>query len=438
MRPAAGSLKKEVRLIDIVTLGAGATVGVAIFSIFGPAAQLAGTGMLISLALAAIPMIVFAVVYAFMGSAVPLSGASFEWPTRFVHPFAGFMISWLRILGSTGVMVVLALVLVQHWSMVLNVPLKATMFAVFLTFFVLNLLGIALAARAQTLLFGSLTVALAIFVAAGLQHVEPANFIPLPSNGWKGVLVATPLLVSLYLGIEAATEVGEEVRDAKKTISRGIGICVGVILVIYACVSVVTLGTLGPDALAQSKTPLLDVAGRLFGGPAELFIIVAATLAIAKSLNAIMMIFSRYLFAMGRTGVLPSALAKIHPRWGTPWVAITTVFACCVLGLFLPTSLTFLFLAINIPTMLKYLGTCLSALRVVTAHPDLYERAGFRPRRDAVKRWATAGVLCAVGIVVAGFSADWRPYAIFAVWGMLGTAYWFARPTLREHVAKAG
>lgn len=437
MTSAGGNLRKEVRLIDIVTLGAGAAVGVAMFSIFSPAAQLAGTGMLLSLALAAIPMILFAVVYAFMGSAVPLSGASFEWPTRFVHPFVGFIIAWLRILGSTGVMVVLALVLVQHWSMAVSLPLKPTMFAVFALFFLLNLFGVAIAARVQTILFGLLFAALVVFVSVGIPHVEAASFSPPLSRGWSGVIVAIPLLVSLFLGIETATEVGEEIRDVRKTISRGIALSVGVTLLIYLAVSVVTLGTLGAQTLAQSKTPLLDVAGRLFGTTAELFVILAATLAITKSLNAILMIFSRYLFAMGRAGVLPSGLARIHPRWGTPHVAITTAFCCCVLGLLLPTSLVFLFLAINIPTMLKYLGTCLSALSVVSAHPDIYERAAFRPSRAALRFLATAAVLCALAVIVAGFSADWRPYAVLAVWACIGTVYWFARPKVRAIAATA-
>lgn len=435
MNTTDGGLRKEVRLIDIVTLGAGAAVGVAMFSIFAPAAQLAGTGMLLSLVLAAVPMILFAIVYAFLGSAVPRSGASFEWPSRFIHPFVGFLIAWLRILGSTGVMVVLALVLVQHWSMAVNLPLKPTMLAVFVVFFLLNLFGVALAARAQTILFSLLFLTLLIFVALGIPHVESASFSPPLSLGWNGVMLAVPLLVSLFLGIETATEVGEEIRDVRKTITRGIAISVGVTLFIYVAVSIVALGTLGAQALAQSKTPLLDVAGRLFGSGARWAIILAATLAITKSLNAILMIFSRYLFAMGRAGVLPSSLAQVHPRWGTPHVAISVAFGFCIVGLLLPTSLVFLFLAINIPTMLKYLGTSLSAWRVVEAHPDIYEKAAFRPGRRALRTLAIAAVLCALAIVVVGFSADWRPYAVLGVWGCVGTWYWFARP---KRVARSG
>lgn len=432
-----GGLRKEVRLIDVVTLGAGTAVGVALFSIFAPAAQVAGPGMLISLALAAAPMIVFAVIYAFMGSALPLSGASFEWPTRFIHPSVGFMVAWLRILGSTGAMVVLAQVLVQYVSMVVYVPLKPAMLALFTVFFLLNLFGISIAARAQTIMFSLLSIVLAVFVVGALPHVEAANFTPLLARGWVGVLAAVPLLVSLFLGIETATEIGEEVRNARTAIVRGIAICVAVTLLIYVAVSVVTLGALGPERLALSQAPLLETAGLLFGDTAKLFIVAAATLAITKSLNAVLMIFSRFLFAMGRAGVLPTALARIHPRWGTPHVATATAFGFCVLGLLLPDNLVFLFLAVNIPTMLKYLCTCISAMRMVDSHPEIYARAVFRPRRGTIKVWAWVGVVCAIAIIIAGFGADWRPYAVLGAWAVVGALYWLVQPRTRRIVTEA-
>ena len=424
MKGGVGGLRKDVRMIDIVTLGAGAAIGVAIFSIFAPAAALAGPGMLISMALAAIPMCVFAFVYAFMGTADPRSGASYVWPSRYISPFAGFLIGWLRILASTGVMVLLATVLVQHWMRVIALPLKPTMAVVFGVFFVLNIRGVAVATRVQTALFVLMTLALGLLMVGSAGHLDLRNFLPVLPHGWAGVLAAIPLLVSLFLGIENAVEVGEETRDARTTLGRAIAICVGTILVIYVGVSVATLGVLGSAALSASDAPLLDAAGAVFGPAAQDLILVAATLALAKSLNATLLIFSRYLFAMGRDGVLPSALGKIHPRWGTPYVAVTVAFACCLLGLLLPSNLVFLFLAANLPTLLKYLGTCVSVLRILKHRPDIYEGAGFRPDRGRLAAMAWVGVGCAVGIVLAGITTDWRPYAVLLGWACLGSVGW--------------
>ncbi len=195
--------------------------------------------------------------------------------------------------------------------------------------------------------------------------------------------------------------------------------------------SVVVLGAVGPAELAGSNTPLLLAAEHVLGPAAKYFIVLAATLAITKSLNAILIIFSRYLFAMARSGALPAALGKVHPRWGTPHVAITVAFGCCVVGLILPTDLVFLFLAVNIPTMLKYLATCVSALRVLKKHPQVYDEAGFRPERGLLKFVSLAGVICAVAIVAVGVEADWRPYVVMLIWAVVGVVYWFARPEVR-------
>jgi APA family basic amino acid/polyamine antiporter len=427
-------LKQDVRLVDIVTLGAGAAIGVAIFSIFAPAAALAGPGMLISMAVAAVPMCVFALVYAFMGSADPQSGASYVWPTRYVSPFVGFLIGWLRILASTGVMVLLATVLVQHWSRMVAIPTKPVMALIFLVFYLLNVRGVAVATRVQTTLFFLMTLALAWLVAGSIGKLDLRHFSPLLTHGWAGVWAAVPLLVSLFLGIENAVEVGEETRDARRTVGRAIAICVVTILVIYTCVSVSALGVLGPAALATSTAPLLDAAGAVFGRPAQGLILVAATLAIAKSLNATLLIFSRYLFAMGRDGVLPAPLGRIHPKWGTPHVAVTVAFGCCLLGLLLPSNLVFLFLAANIPTLLKYMGTCLSALRVLRNHPEVYARAGFRPKRSVLIALGWSGVLAAGLIVLAGLTADWRPYAVLLGWATVGVVTWtMIAPGLRKN-----
>jgi APA family basic amino acid/polyamine antiporter len=429
--PREGALKRDVRLIDVITLGAGAAIGVAMFSIFSPAVQLAGPAMLVSLILAAVPMALFAVVYAFLGSAAPSSGAAFVWHTRFLHPFVGFIIAWTRILGSVGVMVVLALVLVQHWTMLVPLPLKPTMLIVFVVFYLLNLFGISIAARVQTLLFCLLGALLMALVVLGVPAIDAARFHPFAPRGWLGLFAAIPLLVSLFLGIESATEVGDEIRDARRVIARGIGVSVGVTLVIYCSLSLVVVGTVDRGNLAASTTPLLLAAEAVIGPYARYFIILAATLAITKSLNAILIIFSRYLFAMGRSGMLPVALGRVHARWGTPHVALTVAFGFCVLGLLMPMNLVFLFLAVNIPTMLKYFASCLSALRVVGRHPRVYDEAGFRPGKGLLRLLSVAGALCALAIIGVGVEADWRPYAVLGVWALVGVLYWCVRPGTR-------
>jgi len=424
---SSGHLKEGLTMIDVVSIGVGSAVGVSIFSIMAPAAKVAGTGMLAALALASIPMIIFAVVYAFMGSAVPRSGASFEWPARFIHPFVGFMVAWLRVVGNTGALTVLTLVLVSYASRAVTLPQKPTMFVLLLAFYLANLFGVRVAGGVERILVLFKLVAFAVFVALGLSSVQRGNFQPPLGPGWGAVFASLPLLVSLYMGIESAVEVGEEIRNVRTVIAKGLASAVILTIVVYVAVSSVALGVLGAGALGASDAPLFDAGSRFLGQWNTPLIIFAAVASIGTSVNAIYLTFTRFLFAMGRDGVLPTPLARVHPRWGTPHVAVTTVFVLGVAGLLLPSSLVFLFLAVSIPTMLKYLSNCWSAWRLVDHHPELHARAHLALSRTTVKAWSIAGILCGLVLIAAGLGADWRPYAVLGVWFAVGCLYWVAR-----------
>jgi APA family basic amino acid/polyamine antiporter len=428
MSSDAPELRKGVGLASVIALGLGTAVGVAIFSVIGPAAAIAGPSMLLAVVLAAVPMFIIAVTYAFMGSALPTAGASYEWPRRFLSPAFGFMIAWLRIAGSVGAMLVLALVLVRYASMLVPIPAKPSMLAVFVLIFGLNLFGVGIAAKVQTVLMSGLVALFFVFAAWGAPSVQPQAFVPFFPGGWAGALAAVPLLVGLFFGIEAATEVGDEVRNGRRAIPIGIAVSIISAVVLYLLVAVVAIGVLGPTALGESQAPLLDAATVFMGSDlARPLIVTAAVVAIGKSLNAMCMIFSRYLFAMGRSGALPRALAGVHPKFGTPHVALAVAFAACGLGLLLPVNLTSLFLAINIPTLLKYGSTCLSAVQMVRRHPDLYEAATFKLGRRFTVIWAWLGAAAALVVVLLGLTADWKPYVALVAWGLIGGAYYVLR-----------
>ncbi|MDP3118761.1 MAG: amino acid permease, partial [Phenylobacterium sp.] len=189
-----GLLHRGVDLWAVISLGLGTAVGVAIFSVIAPATALAGPGMLLAVLIAAVPMFVIAVTYAFMGSALPTSGASFEWSRRFVSPFLGFMIAWLRIVSNLGAILVLALVLVRYLNMVVPLPTKPAMFGIFVIFWAVNIIGVGLAGRLQVLMIAAMIGLFALFAAWGAPSISPQAYAPLLPQGWAGVLAAIPLL----------------------------------------------------------------------------------------------------------------------------------------------------------------------------------------------------------------------------------------------------
>jgi APA family basic amino acid/polyamine antiporter len=117
-------------------------------------------------------------------------------------------------------------------------------------------------------------------------------------------------------------------------------------------------------------------------------------------------------------------LGRIHPRFGTPHIATVVAFAASCAGLLLPTSLLFLVLAISVPTMLKYMGTCLAAFSAASNHPDVVAQARLKFSPTLVKVLAALGVAAAMVIAALGLTTDVRPYGLLAGWLVVGMAYY--------------
>lgn len=419
--------RRDVGLAGVVMFGTGTAIGVSIFTVLQPAASVAGSGLLLALLLAAVPMLLFAVTYAYLGSAVPVSGASYEWPRRFLHPFVGFLISWLRILSNVGALTVLAQILISYVGMVVALPLKPTMAVLLTIIFALNYIGVSVAARVQNLLMVLLLAVFGVFVAGGLPQADFSVLTQALEAQPLVVLAAVPLMISLFLGIESAVEIGEEVRQPGRNIPLGIALAIGLTALVYGLVSITALGALGPEGLSSSAAPLLEAAQGSLGSWATPVVVAAAAVAILTSMNSIALTFSRSLLAMGRAGAFPTALGKIHPRFATPHRAVVAGYALAMTGLLMPTSLIFLLLAVNIPTMLKYVACSLSAVRVAKAHPEIHARSSLGLGRRAAALSGILAAVCGLAIIAVGFQADWRPYALVAGWAVVGVVFWVVR-----------
>lgn len=429
---AGSKLKKTMGLTSVVMFGAGTAIGVSIFSVLQPAAAQAGSGLLIAIFLAAIPMLFFALCYSFMASADPRTGASYEWPRRYLHPGVGFLVVWLRIITNIGAITVLGLVLVSYLGTVLPLPVKPTMAALFTLIFGLNLFGVKAAARVQIIMMSVLVITLGIFVASGTVVGTTEQIGPVFGAHWLAILGAVPLLISLFLGIETSVEMADEVKDAERTIPKGIALAILLTAGVYFSISYVALSLIGPEGLAQSDAPLFDAAQAAMGDWALLVILCAAVTAIVTTINALAVVFSRTLFALGKSKALPAILERIHPRYRTPHVAIITAYLLVMCGLFLPPSLTFLLLAVNIPTMLKYLACSASTMQVIRKFPTISQQSRWTLSRNKIFYAAIGGCVLAVAVILLGLTADWRPYILIISWATIGVILWFAY--VRKHV----
>jgi APA family basic amino acid/polyamine antiporter len=100
----------------------------------------------------------------------------------------------------------------------------------------------------------------------------------------------------------------------------------------------------------------------------------------------------------------------------------------------MPQNLVFLFLAVNIPTILKYAATCLSAIGLCRREPELRAASAFSLPARMVYALAGLGIALGAAIILLGISADWRPYLLLGGWAALGIVYYLINQRARRAV----
>ncbi|MGW9631140.1 APC family permease [Agromyces sp. NPDC055520] len=333
------SLARSLGLRQAVAIGLAAMVGAGVFAVFAPAAQAAGAGLMIGLAIAAFVAFANASSTAQLASRYPESGGAYRYGRERLGDWPGFLAGWSFVIGKTASCAAMAMTFAAYlappdWQRPLAVVAVVAIAVV-------NLRGITRTARVATVIVIGVLAVLALVVAAGATAWFDASAgaaAPAPVDaglldpGWLGVLQSAGLLFFAFAGYARIATLGEEVRDPSRTIPRAIGIALGIAVLVYAAVGAAALGALGPDGLATSIAPLVDVvdaAGWLWAAPV---VRVGAAVAALGALLALLAGIGRTALAMARDDELPRPLARVHPRFRVPHVAeIAVALAVVVL-----------------------------------------------------------------------------------------------------------
>jgi amino acid transporter len=240
---------------------------------------------------------------------------------------------------------------------------------------------------------------------------------------------ASIFLIFVFAGIESALVPSGEVREPARTVPRAVFVAMAGVTAIYLLLQFVAQGVLGA-ALVGTPTPLTDAAGRVFGPWGASLLSAGVLLSTLGYLSGMMLAVPRALFAFGRDGFLPRALASVHPRFRTPHVAIGTQ-AVLVFALALTSGFEALVILANVSVLVVYLGCCIAAweLRrrdVRTSGPPFRSPGG-----------AVAPVLACVVILGLLSSITAREWATFAAVAAVSVALYVATRGRRGKAAAA-
>ena len=341
------------------------TIGGGIFRLPAPIAGVLGPAAPIAYLVCAVTMGLIVLCFAEAGSRVSLTGGVYAFVDLSLGPaigfFAGFML-WSAITVAAAAVAsffadALASLVPAAASPGVRIPLLIIMLAALAA---LNVVGVRGASRFNTAVTVAKLVPLVALVVFGSRAIIPANLAWHASPPVRDIARASTLLIFAFLGVESALAPSGEVRDPRRTIPRAIFIAMSVVTVIYLTVQVVAQGVLGAS-LAGRAAPLADAAGAALGAPGRTVVLVGMVVSMFGYVAGVALAVPRMLFAFGRDGYLPGALARVHERYNSPHVAIIVQ---AVIVIALSTTGTFEELAIiaNVATLVVYAACCVAVL----------------------------------------------------------------------------
>ncbi|MFB9377244.1 APC family permease [Kineococcus gynurae] len=176
-------------------------------------------------------------------------------------------------------------------------------------------------------LSGLLLVILIGFYAIAGGNADLSRVVVFESPDDKSALLAVSTATSLaffaMVGFEDSVNMAEETKDPSRIFPRIMLTGLGITAVIYVLVSVCAVAVVPVGVLAESETPLATVVQTAAPDfPISDLLPFISMFAVANSALINMLMASRLLYGMARQRVLPPALARVHPRRQTPWVAI--------------------------------------------------------------------------------------------------------------------
>ncbi|MFD4176872.1 APC family permease [Streptomyces anulatus] len=310
-------LQRRLGVSDAVVIGLGAMIGAGIFAALAPAARAAGSGLLIGLALAAGVAYCNATSSARLAARYPASGGTYVYGRERLGEFWGYLAGWAFVVGKTASCAAMALTVGSYaWPGQEHAVAVAAVVA--LT--AVNYAGVRKSAMVTRVVVAVVLAVLAFVVVASLtSSASSAARLAVGDDAtFGGVLQAAGLLFFAFAGYARIATLGEEVRDPRRTIPRGISIALGITLVVYAVVAVAVLSVLGPQGLARAAAPLSDAARTAGADWLVPVVSVGGAVAALGSLLALILGVSRTTLAMARDRHLPRGLAAVHRKFKVP------------------------------------------------------------------------------------------------------------------------
>ena len=428
-------LQRVLGLPQTVAVAVGMTIGAGIFALTGIATGYTGPAVPLAYVLSVIPVIFLMMALAMLGSALPTTGGNYKYGSRLFSPRWAFVGIWGYMGGTlVGAFPLWALTGAHYLQTLWDLPAVPTAIGLLTVLFLINLVGISLAASLQAFFVLLLIFSLLYFGFSGVPQVELANFSPLLPGGAYGFLIAASILTFTHLGANAIVELGGEIKNPGRTIPKTFMISIPLVTVLYVFVAVTAVGVL-PWADTAGRPLAIAAAACMPAGGLTFFILCGGALAIVTTLNAGFMWGTKSLLVMAADGIFPASLGRINERFKTPhrFLAFIYIVSASSLLLFGESYLEAFAALGSIGGIIVFMPVLGAALRLPQRAPKAYRAAHFKLKgpwlKIAVLIGAVLALLVMAILLIDLFSMPVGSFLcyLFLAWLALGMVYFELR-----------
>ena len=349
---SAGGRRELERILDfkdLAFLAVGSVIGSGIFLVPAPVLRACGGSVSLALgvwALAGVLCLLGALTYGELCTRRPEAGGLYVFVREAFGSLPAFLYGWALFLvigsGAVATLAVAFSTYLQEFVPLTSLERKVVAVLMIAVVAVVNVRGTRESADVQNWTTGLKAAAVALLsllmLARGGRLFEAAPPAPAEFHLVTGVGLALVSVLWAYEGWQFVTYSAGETLDPRRNFPRGIFVGTAVLVVLYLMANLGYLAVLGPAGVMRAERVASDAAAGVLGPIAGKVLAAVILVSMFSAANSIVLTSPRVYFAMARDGLFFRSLADVHPRFGTPAVAI---LAGSVWSAFLAASGTF-------------------------------------------------------------------------------------------------
>lgn len=422
-------LNRQLGLVGLAATGICSMLGASIYVVpFMIQRHVPGIGpnVLPAFLFAALPAIFAAICYAILSTAMPRAGGSYLYASRGLHPYLGFIASFSQWFGLSIAIGVISYIIIpffrdiaeaMNWENAANWlsqgSVRVSLAILLLWFFVgINLLGLKFYEKIVIPLMIVMFGLGAIVIIAGFSYDQFDFATQLMEKEGRSVtqsdssfplmtlLSASAILFASFIGFDAIAQAGGEAKNPKRSLPLAIALAIGTVSIYYfiftsAVYHAVPWSYVAEEA-AQRDISAPGLLGIVLSPGWTIAIILGAAIALINDLPAMLLSVSRLMFAWAEDGIFPKQVARIHPRYQTPFGAILVSGLMATVGIIGSHLAGDFFLGIDIMVtamLVNFLLMCVTVISLPKYNPAIAKTIGIFKSRTAQLAVAIPGVI---------------------------------------------